>query len=282
MMANPAILVLPADRPRMVARAAVAGAGAIVLDLEDAVAEPSKAAARASLHDALSALSGAPATVGVRINARASAHFAEDLWALGQAPERVGFVVVAKAEGREDLDAVSDELGPGVPLHALVESPVGLTRVAELAGHASCTALVVGYADLAVALGRPPLAHADPQDWIAVQDAVVVHARAAGIAAIDGPFLAIDDRAGCAAAAAWSARRGFDAKWAIHPHQLPLIQAAFRPTPEELAWAEGVVTELTNAERSGAGSARAGGAMLDEAVRKAAQRVIDRAGRTDV
>jgi citrate lyase subunit beta/citryl-CoA lyase len=72
---------------------------------------------------------------------------------------------------------------------------------------------------------------------------------------------------------------GFDGKWAIHPAQVPALNALFTPTDEEVARARAVIAALEEAERSGgAGAVALDGQMLDEAVRVAALRVLARAG----
>ena len=84
---------------------------------------------------------------------------------------------------------------------------------------------------------------------------MLVAARAAGIQAIDGPYLAIRDADGLRRWAAHARTLGFDGKWAVHPDQLEAINAAFTPAPEELERAARVVAALENGAR---GRGRAG------------------------
>ena len=103
-------------------------------------------------------------------------------------------------------------------------------------------------------------------------------ARAAGIQAIDGPHLQIDDLEGLAAAAGRARELGFDGKWALHPSQIEPINELFSPTEEELARARAILDALERAEGGGgAGAALLDGEMMDEASRKLALSVLARA-----
>jgi citrate lyase beta subunit len=258
----------------MVARAATLGLRQVVLDLEDAVAPRAKEEARASLPHALRALGGVD-RVGVRVNAPAIPDGIADLEAIAALERRPQLIVVPKVEGRQDLEAVTSTLGSAadrIALHALVETAGGLAGLAAIAGAPRCEALVLGYADLSASLRRPPGSESDPELWSAIQDQLIIHARARGIAAIDGPYLRVDDARAVLAAARAAKRRGFDAKWAIHPSQIAPIDAAFTPTAAEIDWARGVVAALDGP--NGTGSVPHGGAMVDEAVRKLALDIL--------
>jgi citrate lyase subunit beta/citryl-CoA lyase len=139
-------------------------------------------------------------------------------------------------------------------------------------------ALILGYADLAVSLGRTPAGAASLDLWLAVQDAVLTAARAAGIRAIDGPFLTIADDAGLTESATRAAELGFDGKWAIHPAQAAPIVAAFTPSEDAVIHARAVIAALSEAGASGAGAVSLDGLMVDEPVRLAALRTLALAG----
>jgi citrate lyase subunit beta/citryl-CoA lyase len=151
--------------------------------------------------------------------------------------------------------------------------------VNEIAGSSPrLEALIIGYADLAASLGRPPSARHDPDRWAFTLDSVLVAARAAGIQAIDGPHLQIDDLEGLAAAASRARDLGYDGKWALHPSQLGPINEIFTPTPDALARAAAILAALEEAEGGGgAGAALLDGEMVDEASRKLALHVLARA-----
>jgi citrate lyase subunit beta/citryl-CoA lyase len=254
----------------------------VVIDLEDAVLPESKAQAREAALEALNAGGFACHTVTVRVNAPGTPWAHEDLIALGRAAARPRGVVVPKVESAGDL-AFVDRLLDGVehaePLkvQALIETARGLRKLDEIAAASPrLEALVLGYADLGASLGRTRAGAADLDRWLAVQDGVLAAVRAAGLQAIDGPHLNIDDEAGLEAAAERAASLGFDGKWAIHPSQVAALTAAFTPAAEEIAHAEAVIAAL---EEAANGAVALDGEMLDEAVRVAALRTLARAGK---
>lgn len=285
-----ACLVVPGSSARMLEKARGISVDEVVIDLEDAVVPERKAQALVDVLDALAEGGFAAGTLAVRVNAPGTPWAHEDLVALGGAERRPRSVVVPKVEGAGDLafvdrllDGVERSAGHDEPLgvQALVETARGLRALDEIAAASPrLDALILGYADLGASLGRSRAGAADLDRWLAVQDAVLSAARAAGLQAIDGPHLAIDDDAALRAAATRAADLGFDGKWAIHPAQLETLAAAFTPSAEEVAHAEGVLAALSDAAADGAAGAVAlDGEMLDEAVRLAALRTLARAGR---
>jgi citrate lyase subunit beta/citryl-CoA lyase len=288
-------LVVPGSSERMLAKARGIEADEIVIDLEDAVIPERKPAA---LDAVLAALGGEPfraPTVAVRINAVDSPWAHRELIALAAAPGRLDSVIVPKVQSPGELEFVDrllsgaqlaaglDRLAgeePQRPLRvqALIETAAGMQALSAIAAAPRLCALILGYADLSVSLGRSPAARDHLDRWLAVQDAVLIAARTAGLTAIDGPHLRIEDEPGLRAAATRAAELGFDAKWAIHPSQLEPIRRAFAPTPEEIEHARTVLEALARAAADGGGAVAHGGEMLDEPVRLAAVRTLTRAG----
>jgi citrate lyase subunit beta / citryl-CoA lyase len=285
-----ACLVVPGSSARMLEKARAIAVDEVVIDLEDAVVPASKAQARVDAAAALTAGGFAAGAVAVRVNAPRTPWAHEDLVALGGAGVRPGSVIVPKVQSAGDLafvdrllDGVEAAAGHREPLRvqALVETARGLRALNEIAqGSPRLEAIILGYADLGASLGRSRAGAADLDRWLAVQDAVLVAARAAGVQAIDGPCLAIGDEEGLRAAAARAADLGFDGKWVIHPSQLDVVTVAFTPSAEEVAHAEEVLAALADAAAGDArGAVELGGEMLDEAVRVAAERTLARAAR---
>ena len=164
-----------------------------------------------------------------------------------------------------------------VRLVALIETAAGLAAAAEIARASErLDGLVIGYADLAASLGRPSAGAAET--WRFAQESVLVAARAAGIQAIDGPYLGTRDDDAFRASAAHARALGYDGKWAIHPAQLDALRETFTPTEEEVADAREVLAALERAAADGAGAVAADGQMLDEALALSARRVLARAG----
>ena len=279
----------------MLEKAAGIDADEIVIDLEDAVIPERKAEA---LQGVLAALSDdAPAfaarRVAVRVNAVGSPWAHTELVALATAPGQLDSIVVPKVESAGDIafverllggaEAAADEVeaagARSLRIQALIETAQGLANLPAITREATrLEALILGYADLSVSLGRSRSGRDDLDRWLAVQDTILIAARTAGLVAIDGPHLVIDDDAGLAAAATRAADLGFDGKWAIHPAQLEAITRAFAPSADEIAHAQRVLDTLAQAAAEGGGAVKLDGEMLDEPVRLAALRTLARAG----
>lgn len=263
---GPALLFCPADRPDRYAKAAAA-ADAVVLDLEDAVALSRKQVARA----ALAATPLDPATTIVRINGAATGLLADDLAAVART--RYHILMLSKAEATEQLDLLA-----GHRVIALCESPLGVEQAAALAAHPSVDALFWGAEDLVAALGGtssrdPGGAYRGFAQY--ARSRVLLAAAAAGKGAYDAVHLDITDEAGLAAEAEDAAASGFAGTLCIHPRQVPVVRAAYRPSPEAV---DDAAALLHAAERS-PGVFAWHGRMVDEPLLRQARRTLARAGR---
>jgi len=270
----------------MLVKARTLPADEVVIDLEDAVAPAQKDEARQTTVAALSEDGWEGHSIAVRVNGTDTPWFERDVRELTErAGEALGSIVVPKVESAADLEPLEQMLessaGREEPLgvQALIETAAGLARVNEIAvSIPRLEALIIGYADLAASLGRPPSARHDPDRWGFALDTVLVAARASGIQAIDGPHLQIDDLDGLTAAARRARELGYDGKWALHPSQIGPINDVFSPTEKELDRARAILEALERAEGgAGAGAALLDGEMVDEATRKLALNVLARA-----
>lgn len=276
-------LFVPGSSKSMLAKAGQLEADELILDLEDAVAPAHKTQARQQVLDALQTC---PGTTSVRINEVGGQWVFDDVRALVTAPVPPQSLVVPKVESGADvvfLDRLLDGLEamtgrPAPRLQLLVETARGLRHVDELVGASRrTTSVVLGYADLAASLRCAPYdAGREVDAWLSHQATVVAAARAAGLRAVDGPHLVLEDADGLSVAARRARAFGFDAKWAVHPAQLPAIHAAFSPSAQELREAEEV---LAAAEGQAQGAFSLDGRMVDEAVLKQARVVVARAHR---
>jgi citrate lyase beta subunit len=262
----------------MLTKAKTLPADEVVIDLEDAVAPGQKDEARQATTAALAEGGWEVPSLAVRVNGTDTAWFEQDVRALAEyAGAPFGSIVVPKVESAADLEPL-EELAGSLGVQALIETAAGVVHVEEIAASPRVEALIIGYADLAASLGRPPSARHDPDRWGYVLDKVLLAARAAGIQAIDGPHLQIDDLDGLAASARRARELGFDGKWALHPSQIGPVNEVFTPTDEELSRAQKILDALEEAEGGGgAGAALLDGEMVDEASRKLAVNVLARA-----
>jgi citrate lyase subunit beta / citryl-CoA lyase len=258
-------LFVPASRPELFAKAAAGPADALSFDLEDAVPEARKDAARdclaAYLRDAPSALSK---TVVVRVNAPGTAHFDADLEAV--ALPRTDLVNLPMAEDPAAVREAAtrlDRLDPKGRIRLLVniETPRSLRRAADLAGaHPRVAGLQIGYADLLEPCG---IARDDEAALAQIRVAVRLAAAEADLPAYDGAFAVVQEpeafRAECEAAR----RHGFAGKTCIHPAQVGIANAAFLPRPDEVAWSRRILAAAAEAEARGLGAILVDGRMID-------------------
>ncbi len=255
-------LFVPADRPDRFAKALASGAGAVIVDLEDAVAPDAKDDARAQL---AAWLHTANASVIVRINGADTEWFDADL-ALVAAPAVIG-VMLPKAERVEDLARVA-RAAPGRALLPLIETARGFDGVRAIARTGGVARLVFGSIDFQHDLGI----RGDGDELMLFRSQLVLESRLAGIdAPVDGVCTAIDDAQRLEDEARRARRLGFGAKLCIHPKQVAVVNAAFAPAPEEIAWARRV---LQAAAQAGGAAVAVGGTMVDRPVILRAEAIL--------
>jgi citrate lyase subunit beta/citryl-CoA lyase len=261
-------LFVPADRPQRFEKAQASGADCVIVDLEDAVAPEAKGAARRALAEWLGSAAAARAPVAVRVNASAAEGLDEDLAACGVGP--LAALVVPKAERPEDLQAIADRCK--VPLVALVETAVGIDNVRAVARSPSVARLAFGSIDFQLDLGIA----GEGEELLAFRSQLVLASRVAGLQApIDGVSTAIGDAAAVEADARRARRLGFGAKLCIHPSQVEVVNRAFTPGADEIAWARRVVEAV---RASGGAAVAVDGKMVDKPVLLRAQALLVQAG----
>jgi citrate lyase subunit beta / citryl-CoA lyase len=259
------LLFVPGNRPERFEKAAATAADLVVVDLQDAVPEDQKEAARA----AASGWLRGDARGAVRVNPTASAHHQPDVNALSGLPGLLA-VVVPMAEDPAALAALHAHLGPGVEVVALVETALGLSRATEIAGTTGVSRIAFGHLDFAADIAASP----DAASMLMARSSLVVASRAAGLPGpVDGVTTALDDSSAAASDAASALALGFTGKLCVHPRQVDPVNAAFSPGSDELAWAHRVV-----AAASAGGVVRVDGQMVDPPVVRRAQSILGRAG----
>ncbi|MDQ0591557.1 HpcH/HpaI aldolase/citrate lyase family protein [Variovorax paradoxus] len=266
-------LFVPADRPERHARALATGAGAVIVDLEDAVAPERKAAAREGLAASFAALPGADRQrLMVRINAAGTPWHEDDRAATAGlvAQGLVAGVVLPKAERAGDLRLLAEAIGPKGVIVPLVESAAGLAAIDELAAASQVLRLAFGNLDFQADLGLA--CDAQEVELVPVRLSLLLASRRAGLPApIDGVTADWRDAQRLAADTARARRGGFGAKLCIHPDQVAPVQAALAPSASELAWARRVIEAVRSA---GGGVASLDGRMVDAPVLRLAERLV--------
>ena len=262
-------LYVPGDRPERFDKAVASGAHMVILDLEDAVAADRKAQARGHVADwlRLHEPDDAP-LVEVRVNAGDD----DDLAILASVAGSYG-VRVPKAESPDHIERVLAAIGRDIAITALIETAAGVEAAPAIVGHPMVMSITVGEADLASDLGT---ADRGVLDW--AQFRVLNAARAAGKAPPVAPIYPdIRDLDGLATDTARWRARGFVGRAAIHPSQVAVIAAAFRPPDDEVAWAR----EVLDVVGAGGVGRLAAGDMVDAAMVGRAESILALAAATD-
>jgi citrate lyase subunit beta/citryl-CoA lyase len=258
-------LFCPADRPERFAKAEHA-ADMVILDLEDGVAPGDREAARRAVQQ--SRLD--PSRTVVRVNPAGTADHGLDLEMLATTPYDI--VMLSKTESADQVAALS-------PLRviALCETPRGVVAAPAIAACPSTAALMWGAEDLVAALGGRASRRADGGYRHVARTArslVLLAAGAGEVAAIDAVHLDIGDTEGLREEASDAAASGFAATACIHPSQVAIVREAYRPTVDEVAWAQGVIAAAADAR----GVFSHEGRMVDAPVLRHARHILDRDG----
>ena len=286
-------LFVPGDSERKLSKAGGSGADALVLDLEDAVGSDRKDAARGLVLEFLKG--DAPnlnSECWVRINPLGPDQGAKDL--IGVLQGEPAGIMLPKAEGSADLDLLVRHLEELEREYGLV---LGQTKVVVIATETPAAVLALyeyarrheprrlhgltwGAEDLAAALGAS--ANRDSQgQWThpyqLARSLTLMAARAAGVQPIDTLYADFKDQAALKSACSEGRRDGFTGKLAIHPDQVSVINDAFLPSADELAWAARVVSAFQ--KEGGAGVVSLDGQMLDQPHLQQAQRLLERGKR---
>lgn len=265
------LLFAPGDSPRKLEKAGLSAADLVIIDLEDAVAEGAKADARVAVAQHLKTTHRRQPH-WVRINPLDTPHALLDLAAIvASQPDGVMLPKATRADAdRLDHYLSALESAAGLPVGGIAvlvlatETAAGIFDLGKYAACPRLAALSWGAEDSATALGATGNrdengAYDFPYQMF--RALTLTGAAAAGVTAIEtihGDFRDLD---GLDKVARTARRAGFRGMLAIHPDQVPVINAAFSPSPEEIAHATAIVAAFD--ANPGAGTVGLDGAMLD-------------------
>ncbi|HEV2079534.1 MAG TPA: CoA ester lyase [Allosphingosinicella sp.] len=270
------LLFVPGDRPDRMEKALKVGADGLILDLEDAVAPAAKADARRAVAAFLEA--NQSASLWVRINPLDTEEADRDLAAvLGAHPDGI---VLPKAEGEESVNELARRLtqrgnATARILAIATETPAAMFQLGTYGGAKRLAGLTWGAEDLPAAIGASTSREQDGRytpPYELARSLCLFGAAAAGVAPIETVYPAFRDTEGLAAYAARARRDGFTGMMAIHPDQVPVINAAFTPSEAEVAHARAVVAAFEANPEAGALSLE--GKMIDRPHLIQAQRTL--------
>lgn len=275
------MLFMNAQRPALIKDAYIYGADSIILDLEDAVAESQKDAARFSLYHALRSVDYGDTEVIVRINGLDTPHWQEDIrvCVAGGADG----IRIAKCGSAQDVRTVeaaveAAERGSDVEvgrtlLMAALETPGGILNAYEI-----CTASqrLFGVAISGGDLRRCMQTTFQPDgvDLLAARGHTLLAARAANIQCFDTVFTDLEDMEGFKAEVRQNKAMGFDGKSLISPKQIRPVHEIFMPTEKEVAQAETILLAYREQSAVGVGVFALDGRMIDSAFIPGAERTL--------
>ena len=274
------VLYMPGSNARALEKARTLPADGVILDLEDAVAPEAKEQARRQVIDAVKAGGFGGREVFIRINGLDTPWSSDDLTAAATvAPDAV---LVPKISDTAQLEMIGQRLldmraDHKIRIWAMIETPLALFRIEALAAeaHDSETRLagfVIGTNDLAketrarIVPGREPML-----PWLSM---CVAAARTHGIAILDGVYNDLGNAEGFEHECAQARDFGFDGKTLIHPNQIASCNAAFSPTPDELAQAKSTIAAFDLPENEGKGVVQIDGRMVERMHAEMARRTV--------
>src|SRR3954464_14778010 len=280
-------LFVPGDSPRKFESPKKTAADALILDLEDSIAPEEKVGARKTVREMLDARNLNQRNY-IRINALDTGMTLGDLAAV--IPGRPDGVVLPKCAGAADVNRLSLYLDA---FEAAANIENGATRIVTVATETARAVLKLldvenmsprlwgmmwGAEDLAASLGasknRTGARYHGP--FLLARDLCLISAAAAGVVAIDTIATDINDLDGLREESIAARQDGFLAKAVIHPKHVDVVNAAFMPTDEEIAWSEKVVAAFSG---NPSGVVKMDGKMLDKPHLRAAEKILALRGR---
>lgn len=284
MRARRALLYMPGDDLRKIHKAATLDVDCVCLDMEDGVAQNRKAEARSTIMQALGSLDFGRSERLARINPVGSGLEEEDLRAV--LTSHLDGIVVPKVEDAEQVrwvcaqidaeEGSPKEVQAGIGVILIIETARGIVNLSQIASaHHRVRALIFGAEDFAGDIGA--IRTAEAWEVFYARSAVVTHAAAFDLQAIDMVYVDFHDIEGLRAEAIRGVQMGFSGKQIIHPNQVIPVQEAFTPSDEEIRHAQRIMQAFFEHQQAGRGAFALDGKMIDAPILKAAHRVLARA-----
>ena len=278
-----ALLYMPGDNWKMITKSITLGVDSICMDMEDGTAINKKAEARATIAKALQELDFGASEKLARINSVGSGWEKDDIEAV--LPYHPDGVVIPKVESFEHVEWASKiieaaELKYGWPINSVriligVETAKGILNLKEIAAHPRLDAIIFGGEDFAASIGA--VRTKDAVELLYARQAVIVACAANDLQAIDIVTIDYKDLEALKIESQFGAGIGFSGKQIIHPNQVSVVQEAFTPSDESIAYARRIVETFEASQKEGKGAYALDGKMIDMPLLKNAQKVLARA-----
>jgi citrate lyase subunit beta/citryl-CoA lyase len=263
------VLFMPGSNARAIEKARTLPVDCVVLDLEDSVAPDGKEAARAQVMTAVAAGGFGPREVVVRINGLDTEWWLEDVNAAAKA--KPDAILVPKVSSPRPLEDVAERFfdisaDHKIRIWAMMETALAVLNAREIAAVAKdvetrLACLVMGTNDIAKETRAKLLPGREPmRPWLSN---CIAAARAYGLDVIDGVYNSLGDAEGLALECAAARDMGFDGKSIIHPSQIDAANAAFSPSPDDIAQARSIIAAFDLLENQGKGVIALDGRMVE-------------------
>ena len=267
------VLYMPGINQKAMDKALNLDCDAVVLDLEDAVEVSKKEDSRQLVIRQIENNDYGPRVVIVRVNDLGTKWGEQDVAAVANLP--IQAILVPKVSEIRDISRMVDllnRLGSELPIWIMVETPLAIININELARQPRVTALVMGTSDLVVDLCAEHLEERQNISY-ALQRSIIA-ARAFGKKILDGVHLDFRDLDSLRNVCRLGKSMGFDGKTLIHPDQIPVANDAFSPSEAELDKAKRVIDAWRSAQTRGSGVVEVDGTLVESLHVEEAKRLI--------
>ena len=275
------MMFLNAQKPGLIKDPYIYRPDSIMLDLEDAVAENQKDAARFSLYHALKTIDYRGCERVVRINGLDTPYWKEDIrCAVASGCDAIR---IPKTERPEDVRTVEGRIGAaekefGIPegrtlIMAAIESARGVMKALDIC---EASERLFGIALSGGDYTKDLQTHITGTgiELMGARQNMIIAARAAGVQCFDTVYTNLDDMEGFRKDVETIHLMGFDGKSIINPRQITIVHEIFTPTPKDIIFAEKVVKEIDDKKARGIGVFTVDGKMIDIAFYDGARRII--------
>jgi len=274
---------MPGDNWKMITKSITLGVDSICMDMEDGAAINKKQEARETIAKALQELDFGSSEKLARINSVGSGWEKDDIESV--LPFHPDGIVIPKVESYEQVEWASKiiesaELKHGRKVNSIriligIETAKGILNLKEIASHPRLDAMIFGGEDFAASIGAKRTKEAI--ELLYARQAVIVACAANDLQAIDIVTIDYKDEEKLKRESDFGARLGFSGKQIIHPVQVAVVQKAFTPSEEEIAYAKRIVETFEASQKEGRGAYSLDGKMIDMPLLKHAQKVLSRA-----
>ena len=283
MRSRRALLYMPGDNWKMIAKSITLNVDSICMDMEDGAAINKKAEARTWIAKALQELDFGKSEKLARINSVGSGWEKDDIDAV--LPYHPDGIVIPKVESFEHVEWASKiieaaELKYGWPINSIrillgVETAKAIMNLKEIATHPRLDAIIFGGEDFAASIGATR--STDAVELLYARQAVVIACAAYDLQAIDIVTIDYKNMEALRIESEFGAQLGFSGKQIVHPSQVEPVQTAFTPTDTAIAYAKRIVETFEASQQAGKGAYSLDGKMIDMPLLKNAQKVLARA-----